>query len=111
VILVTPNARKLRAGKLRVLAVVSPRRLPGTPELPTAVEQGFPSVVALQSIGLIAPADTPSAVIAQLAQAIRMTLADPDSNPETFRRCRVAAHGGARLARGTICYGGTRPAC
>jgi hypothetical protein len=30
-----------RAGKLRILAVVSPARLAGTPELPTAVEQGF----------------------------------------------------------------------
>jgi tripartite-type tricarboxylate transporter receptor subunit TctC len=90
-----------RAGKLRILAVVSPKRLPGTPELPTAVEQGFPSLITLQSIGLIVPTETPNAIIAQVAQAARMTLADRDfqqmlteaglepdldSSPEKFRR-------------------------
>ena len=34
-----------KAGKLRILAVVSPSPLIGVPELPTAVEQGFPSVL------------------------------------------------------------------
>ncbi len=94
-----------RAGKLRILAVVSPRRLIGTPELPTAVEQGFPTVVAQQLIGLIAPAGTPPAIIAQVAQAVRAALTDKafqqtlreagvepdlDSNPETFRAALVA---------------------
>jgi tripartite-type tricarboxylate transporter receptor subunit TctC len=90
-----------RAGKLRILAVLSPTRLTGTPELPTAVDQGFPSLIALQLIGLIAPSGTPKAIIAQVAQATRMALADrelqqmlieaglePDleSSPEKFRR-------------------------
>jgi tripartite-type tricarboxylate transporter receptor subunit TctC len=90
-----------RTGKLRILAVVSPRRLLGTPELPTAVEQGFPSLIALQFIGLLAPTGTPKPIIAQVAQATQMTLADRgfqqllieaglepdlDSNPEKFRR-------------------------
>ena len=30
------------AGKLRILAVTSPRRLAGAPDIPTAVEQGLP---------------------------------------------------------------------
>jgi tripartite-type tricarboxylate transporter receptor subunit TctC len=94
-----------RAGKLRILAVVSPNRLVGTPELPTAVEQGFPSLVALQRIGLIAPAGTPEPIIGLVAQRTHMVLADrefqqmlidagvepdPDSSPETFRRALVA---------------------
>jgi len=89
-----------RAGKLRILAVVSPSRLPGAPELPTAVEQGFSDLVALQLIGLIAPRGTPDAIIAQVAQAARMAVNDRefqqmligaglepnlDSNPEKFR--------------------------
>jgi tripartite-type tricarboxylate transporter receptor subunit TctC len=89
-----------RAGKLRILAVVSPSRLPGAPELPTAVEQGFPDLVALRLIGLIAPRGTPDAIIAQVAQAARMAVNDRefqqtligagiepnlDSNPEKFR--------------------------
>lgn len=89
-----------RAGKLRILAVVSPRRLVGTPELPTAVEQGFPTVVAQQFIGLLAPTGTPEAIVAQVAQATHKAVADRafqqllidagvepdlDSTPQTFR--------------------------
>jgi tripartite-type tricarboxylate transporter receptor subunit TctC len=94
-----------RAGKLRILAVVSPSRLAGTPELPTAVEQGFPSLVALQRIGQVAPAGTPEPIIELVAQRTHMVLADRefqqmlidagvepdlDSSPETFRRALVA---------------------
>jgi len=94
-----------RTGKLRILAVVSPTRLAGTPELPTAVEQGFPSLVALQRIGLIAPAGTPEPIIALVAQRTHTVLAqqdfqqmlidagvepDIDSSPETFHRALVA---------------------
>jgi tripartite-type tricarboxylate transporter receptor subunit TctC len=90
-----------RAGKLRILAVVSPERLAGTSELPTAVEQGFPDLVAVQLIGLIAPQGTPKAIIMQIAEAARKALADRefqrmlieagldpdlDSNPEKFQR-------------------------
>jgi tripartite-type tricarboxylate transporter receptor subunit TctC len=90
-----------RAGKVRILAVVSPGRLLGAPELPTAVEQGFSNLVALQLIGLVAPSGTPDAIIAQVAQAARMAVGerkfqqmlieaglepDLDSNPAKFRR-------------------------
>jgi tripartite-type tricarboxylate transporter receptor subunit TctC len=90
-----------RTGKLRILAVVSPTRLAGTPELPTAVEQGFPTLIAEQSIGLLAPAGTPKEIVAQVAQATHTVLAardfqqmlleagvepDIDSTPEKFRR-------------------------
>ena len=90
-----------RLGKLRILAVVSPTRLSGTPELPTAVEQGFPTLVAQQLIGLLAPAGTPKEIVAQIAQATHAVLAakdfqqmlleagvepDIDSTPEKFRR-------------------------
>jgi tripartite-type tricarboxylate transporter receptor subunit TctC len=89
-----------KAGKLRIVAVVSPSRLVGAPELPTAVEQGFPSLVALNFTGLLAPAGTPKAIINQIAQATRAALAerdyqqiliesgsepDLDSSPEKFR--------------------------
>jgi len=90
-----------RTGKLRILAVVSPTRLTGTPELPTAVEQGFPTLIAQQSIGLLAPAGTPTEIVAQVAKATHTVVAakdfqqmlleagvepDTDSTPEKFRR-------------------------
>ena len=90
-----------RTGKLRILAMASSKRLAAAPELPTAVEQGFPTVVAQQSIGLLAPAATPKEIVAQVAQATHAVVAakdfqqmlfdagvepDVDSTPEKFRR-------------------------
>ena len=42
-----------RAGKLRVLAVTHGKRLAAAPEMPTAVEQGFPDLVAPNFIGAV----------------------------------------------------------
>ncbi len=90
-----------RSGKLRVLAVTSPKRLTAAPELPTAVEGGLPGLVVTATLGLLAPAGTPTPIIEQIAQATRTALADPafqkllieggfeptpDSNPEKLRK-------------------------
>jgi tripartite-type tricarboxylate transporter receptor subunit TctC len=66
-----------QAGKLKVLAVTHGTRLVAAPELPTAVEQGVPDLVAPNFIGLFAPAGTPKPIIEQIAQANRALLADP----------------------------------
>jgi len=90
-----------RTGKLRILAVTSPSRLIAAPEIPTAVEAGFPGMVSQQSIGLFAPAGTSKAIIEQIFHATRMVIVeqayqqmliqsgfepDIDSTPEKFRR-------------------------
>jgi tripartite-type tricarboxylate transporter receptor subunit TctC len=94
-----------RSGKMRVLAVTSPTRLAAARELPTAAEQGFPGVTVIGSLGLLAPAGTPSGIIEQIAQATRTVVAEPafqqmlinagieptpDSNPERFRQSLAA---------------------
>jgi tripartite-type tricarboxylate transporter receptor subunit TctC len=94
-----------RSGRMRVLAVTSPTRLIAAPELPTAAELGFPSMTVRGSIGLLAPAGTPIAIIEQLAHAARTTVAEPafqkmlidagieptlDSSPEKFRQSLAA---------------------
>jgi Tripartite tricarboxylate transporter family receptor len=48
-----------RSGKLRILAVTSPKRLIAAPELPTVADAGFPGLTNLQTIGPVAPAGTP----------------------------------------------------
>ncbi len=65
-----------RSGKLRILAVTSPRRLAAVPDIPTAVEQGLPGMVSQNFIGLFAPARTPQAVVAQVAQATHTITGD-----------------------------------
>ena len=61
-----------RAGRVRILAVFSERRLKAAPDIPTAVEQGFPKMVTSIFHGVFAPAGTPPAVIAQIHAATRM---------------------------------------
>lgn len=65
-----------RAGKLRLLAVTSSDRLLAAPEIPTAVEAGFPPVVSQQVIGLFAPAGTPKPIIERISLATRTAMAD-----------------------------------
>jgi tripartite-type tricarboxylate transporter receptor subunit TctC len=94
-----------RSGKMRVLAVTSRTRLSAAPEFSTAAELGFPGLIVLGSIGLAAPAGTPTAIIEQIAQASRTVVAEPafrqmlveagieptlDSNPEKFRQSLAA---------------------
>jgi tripartite-type tricarboxylate transporter receptor subunit TctC len=66
-----------RLGKLRVIAVAAERRLGAMPNIPTAVEQGYPDLVARLFFGIFAPANTPQPVIARIEQATQLALADP----------------------------------
>jgi tripartite-type tricarboxylate transporter receptor subunit TctC len=90
---------------MRVLAVTSPKRLAAAPEIPTVTEAGLPGLTVTLSLGLLAPAGTPTPVIEQIAQATRAALAEPayqrllieggfepalDSNPEKFRQSLAA---------------------
>jgi tripartite-type tricarboxylate transporter receptor subunit TctC len=65
-----------RAGRLKVLAVTHGKRLAAAPELPTAVEQGFPDLVAPNFIGLFAPAGTPKEIVATVSAANLKLCAD-----------------------------------
>jgi tripartite-type tricarboxylate transporter receptor subunit TctC len=65
-----------RTGKLRLLAITNPTRLPIAPEIPTAEEAGVKGLVAQQLIGLFAPAGTPAPIVAQIAQTNHAALAD-----------------------------------
>jgi tripartite-type tricarboxylate transporter receptor subunit TctC len=94
-----------RAGKLRILAVASPRPLMAAPELPTFAQAGFPGMTNEGSYGLLAPAGTPRPITQRIAEATHELLATrdyqqmlietgfdatPDSNPEQFRRALAA---------------------
>ena len=67
-------APHVKSGKARVLAVASPRKYSVAPELPTAVEAGFPDFSVSTWIGAFVAAGTPSAAIARLHQALRAVL-------------------------------------
>ena len=67
-----------QGGKIRLLAMTGPSRLPELAEALAAAEAGFGNIDArLQWIGAFATAGTPPAVVQKLEAAIRRALADP----------------------------------
>jgi tripartite-type tricarboxylate transporter receptor subunit TctC len=64
-------------GKLRLLAVTSAQRSPLLPDLPTLREAGIAGVEADAWVGLIAPAGTSGAVLAQIHKVVVATLGEP----------------------------------
>ncbi len=67
-----------RTGKIRIVAVTTPSRLVGAPDIPTAVEQGLPDMISQNFIALFVPTGTPKAIIGQIAQASRGVRADSE---------------------------------
>ena len=69
---------QVKAGKVRVLAVASPRRARSLPDVPTFGEAGYPDVIVDTRYGLLAPAATPPAIVAKLEAAINKALGTPE---------------------------------
>jgi tripartite-type tricarboxylate transporter receptor subunit TctC len=67
----------LQAGKVRVLAVTAPKRLPALPDAPTVEEAGFAGLQLDTWFGLVAPAATPDAIINKLNAAVVQAVHDP----------------------------------
>jgi tripartite-type tricarboxylate transporter receptor subunit TctC len=68
----------LQAGKVRAIAVTSPKRLPALPDAPTMTEAGFAGIALDAWFGLVAPAGTPALVIAKLNAAFAQAVRDPE---------------------------------
>jgi len=75
---ILPLVPHAKSGKLRIIAVGSPKRLPLMPEVPTVQEQGFADFETSQWYGILAPAGTPPAIVAKLNADINKVLTDPD---------------------------------
>ena len=90
-----------RAGRIRLLAVTTHRRLSGAPEIPTAIESGMPDLRYEGWFGLFAPRMTADAIVDRIARATHAAMATPalqatyrsqgmepeiDSSPDKFER-------------------------
>jgi tripartite-type tricarboxylate transporter receptor subunit TctC len=73
-----------QAGKLRLLAVTSEKRLSSAAEIPTVIESGAPDLFYAGWFGLFAPKATPDAIVDRIAAATRMAMAD-SALQETYR--------------------------
>jgi len=59
-----------RSGRVRALAVGTPKRSPSLPEVPTVAESGYPGFDASLWLAFMAPAGTPPALIDRLQKEI-----------------------------------------
>jgi tripartite-type tricarboxylate transporter receptor subunit TctC len=69
---------QIQSAALRAIASGSLTRDPQLPDLPTVAEQGFPGFEAIQWIGLLTTAGTPSEIIERLNAEVNRALRDPD---------------------------------
>jgi tripartite-type tricarboxylate transporter receptor subunit TctC len=95
-----PVLQDVRAGRLRALAVAGPARSRLLPDVPTIAEAGLPGAEAPVWYGVVAPANTPRAVVDRLHRALHVAAergklprqlvdagTDPEvSTPEAFGR-------------------------
>lgn len=68
----------LAAGKLRLLAVSTPQRLPQYPDVPTVTESGLPDFFFNSWFAIVAPKGTPKPIVDRLYGAMKTSLEDPE---------------------------------
>ena len=91
----TPNVLpQVKAGKVRALAVTSPRRFALLPDLPTVAEAGLKDFEVSVWFGIVAPARTPPALIDRINSEVNRILLLPDVQT-TFRLQGVETVGGS----------------
>jgi tripartite-type tricarboxylate transporter receptor subunit TctC len=73
------TAAYVKSGKLKALAVTSPKRLAEFPTVPTTAEAGLPAYRLRTWYGVFAPAGTPSAIVNRLHAEIARAVLSPDS--------------------------------
>jgi len=91
---------QIQAGRIRLIAVTSPKRVSSMPDVPTVAESGVPGYEAASWIGLLAPAATPRPIVERLWEAAHTAMQEPAvkdillrdgsdivvSRPEEFRQ-------------------------
>jgi tripartite-type tricarboxylate transporter receptor subunit TctC len=83
-----PAMASLKAGNLKALAVLAPKRSSHLPDVPTSAEAGLPGFESGLNYGLLAPAGTPRPIIDRLNRALRAGVDTPEV------RMRIDADGG-----------------
>ncbi len=95
-----PASGAIRSGKVRALAVTSPKRMSAFPDVPTMAEAGFPQLDVQLWAGLFAPAGTPPAIGRKLEDELAKALKSPDVL-QRFATLTVNAGGATGTELGT----------
>jgi tripartite-type tricarboxylate transporter receptor subunit TctC len=70
--------QNVRDGRLKALAVSSPRRAPLAPEIPTIAESGYPGFDVQFYQMMLAPAGIPEAIRVTIEREVQRALQSPD---------------------------------
>ena len=90
-----PNViQHVKAGRLRALAITTPRRVAALPEIPTVDEAGVPGYQVSVWFGVVAPAATPKDVVARLNAEINRVIGLPEVK-ERFSQSGIEIVGGS----------------
>jgi tripartite-type tricarboxylate transporter receptor subunit TctC len=68
----------IKSGKVRLIGVTTPRRMPQFADVPTVSESGLPGFQFNSWATLMAPAGTPQPIVHAMAAAVQKVLADPE---------------------------------
>ena len=68
-----------KSGRVRALAVGTPKRSPSLPDVPTVAESGYPGFDASLWLAIMAPAGTPQPVIDRLNKELVTLIAAPET--------------------------------
>lgn len=82
----------VKTGKLRALAVTSPKRIDAAPDVPTMTELGYPGVVASSWYGLFAPTGTPPAIIERLNKEMVALGKNPEHRAQLEKQGQEAVY-------------------
>ena len=74
----TQTTPQILSGKLRALAITSPRRLDTLKDVPTAAEAGLPGFELSVWHGMYAPKNTPKPVVDKIVASMQAALKDPE---------------------------------
>ena len=81
-----PALEQARAGRLRMLAVLAPKRSPLAPDLPTVAEAGMPGVSITPWVGLFGPAGIKPDIVARLSRELSTLLSRADMREQIGRQ-------------------------
>lgn len=72
------SMQQAKAGKIHPLAILDSVRFPQLPNVPTLKEAGYPKAEASAWFGVVAPANTPPAIVNEMNKAINEALKKPE---------------------------------
>jgi tripartite-type tricarboxylate transporter receptor subunit TctC len=81
----------IKEGRLKALGVTTKERVPGLPNVPTLVEQGFPANVSSSWQGILVPTGTPKPIVDKIFAATVKAMAVPEIKSRMEEAGTIAA--------------------